>query len=147
VRVRGQGPDGGAWTIAVEHPWSPEPLLHVGLHDGAVATSTTLRRAWLDDDGRASHHLIDPGTGEPSTSDLNLATVIAADAWMAEILAKSVLLRGRAHPFDLLGGSHAEGLAVDSTGRVLVSDHLEGFTGDLSPRPFVTDGYSVGSGR
>src|SRR5205823_3187293 len=47
LRVAGEPPDGpSAWTVAVEHPASPEPVALLGLHDGAVATSTTLRRRW-----------------------------------------------------------------------------------------------------
>ena len=60
VRVRGVGPDGEPWTVAVEHPWSVEPIARVGLLDGAVATSTSLKRRW-GADGEVRHHLIDPG--------------------------------------------------------------------------------------
>src|SRR5207245_497499 len=41
VRVRGAGPTGAAWTVSVEHPWSERSIIHLGLADGAVATSTT----------------------------------------------------------------------------------------------------------
>jgi thiamine biosynthesis lipoprotein len=144
VRVRGAGPTGDEWTVAVVHPWSSDSVVTVGLHDGAVGTSTTLRRMWFGDGG-LRHHLIDPGTGEPSTTDLNLASVIAAEGWMAEVLAKSVLLRGSHHPFDLLGDSGAEALAVDSNGRVLTSDGYGRFAGDCPPVSFITDLASVWS--
>jgi thiamine biosynthesis lipoprotein len=128
VRVAGVGPDGGAWTVAVEHPWSEEPLARLGVADGAVATSTTLKRRWLQH-GEPSHHLIDPHTGRPSDSDLTLATAVTGTAWLAEALAKAVLLAGSAHPFDVLGGLPAEGLAVDHRGRVTCSDGLAAFVG------------------
>ena len=44
--------------------------------------------------------------------------MVAADAWVAEVLAKAVLLAGSAHPFDIIGGTGAQALAVDSQGRV-----------------------------
>ena len=75
------------------HPSIDEPIALIGLHVGAVATSTTLRRRWTVD-GQVRHHLIDPTTGEPSRSDLELITVIAGEAWVAEVMAKAVLLRG-----------------------------------------------------
>lgn len=140
VRVAGSGPDGGSWTVAVEHPWSPRPLMLIGLAGGAVATSTTLRRQWQVD-GRRRHHLIDPQTGEPSASDVNLATVVAGDAWVAEILAKAVLLAGSAHPFDILGGTGTHGLAVDDAGVIHTTPGLAGFLGDApvpSRLPAVT---------
>ena len=40
------------------------------------------------------HHLIDPTTGLPSTTDLVRVTACAADAVQAEVLAKTLLLAG-----------------------------------------------------
>jgi thiamine biosynthesis lipoprotein len=117
VRVRGSGPRQEGWTVAVEHPWSPEPLVLLGIADGAVATTTTLRRRWVTD-GEPRHHVIDPQTGLPSDTDLNLTSVVAAEAWVAEVLAKAVLLAGSAHPFDILGGTAAQAMAVDGAGRI-----------------------------
>jgi thiamine biosynthesis lipoprotein len=127
VRVAGVSPAGGSWTVAVEHPWFPWPLAHVGLEDGAVATSTTLLRRWTTPDGR-NHHLIDPGTGEPSDTDLTLATVVAAEAWLAEVLAKAVLLRGARRAFDLVDGTGAEALVVGRGARVMATQGFDRFT-------------------
>jgi FAD:protein FMN transferase len=62
VRVAGTGPDGGCWTVAVEQPGAAHPVANLGLVDGAVATSTTLRRRWQVN-GEHRHHLIDPADG------------------------------------------------------------------------------------
>jgi thiamine biosynthesis lipoprotein len=126
LRVAGEGPAGDGWTCAIEHQWSAGPLVHVGVADGGVATSTTLRRSWLVD-GETRHHLIDPLTGLSSTTDLTAATVIAGEAWQAEVLAKAVLLRGSLHPFDLIEGSGAVALIVDDLGRVRASDGFAAF--------------------
>jgi thiamine biosynthesis lipoprotein len=128
LRVAGEAPAVGAWTVAVDHEWSAEPIALIGLADGAVATSTTLRRRWQVD-GENRHHLIDPATGLPSTSDVNTATVVSGDAWMAEVLAKAVLLRGSRHPFDLVDGTGNEAIAVTDTGAVLHTEGLEAFLG------------------
>jgi thiamine biosynthesis lipoprotein len=105
-------------------------LVRIGLADGAVATSTTLRRHWQVS-GQARHHLIDPQTGRPSDTDLTTATVVAGQAWLAEVLAKAVLLAGAAHPFDILGGTGAQALAVDRRGTVLATPGLAAFLGGV----------------
>jgi thiamine biosynthesis lipoprotein len=127
VRVAGVAPTGGAWTVSVEHP-GQGTLARLGVADGGVATSTTLRRRWTVD-GEWRHHLIDPGTGLPSDSDLELAAVVASEAWVAEVLAKAVLLRGADRAFHVLGGTGAEGLAVGIDGRVVTSPGLTAFLG------------------
>ncbi len=129
LRVAGVPPNGAsAWTVAVEHPASPEPLALLGLHDGAVATSTTLRRRWTAG-GQPRHHLIDPWTGAPSASDLTLAAVVAAEGWAAEVLAKAVLLRGSAAAFELVAGLGADALTVDRDGAVRSTPGLAAFLG------------------
>ena len=129
LRVRGRSPEGAGWTIDIEHPLASTPLARVGVSEGAVATSTTLKRHWKVD-GEPRHHLIDPATGMPSDSDLTLACVISAQAWAAEVLAKAVLLRGSAHPFDLLGGTGAQALVVDREGRINATDGFAAYLGD-----------------
>ena len=128
VAVAGTGPDGDGWTVAVEHELRPEPLAHLGLSSGAVTTSTTLRRRWRRG-GELRHHLVDPRTGEPSDSDLDHVTVVAGQAWVAEILGKAVLLRGSTDCFDILGGTGAEGLAVTTSGQVRSTPGLAAYLG------------------
>ena len=128
LRAAGIGPAGSGWTVALEHAWSADPIANVGLADGAVATSTTLRRHW-ETDGQPRHHLIDPQTGQPSDTDLNFCTVITGQAWVAEVLAKAVLLRGATHPFDILDGTAAEALVVDRDGRITNTPGFRSYLG------------------
>ena len=95
-----------------------------------MATSTTLKRRWRVN-GEDRHHLIDPVTGGPSTTDLTHATVIAGEAWIAEVLAKAVLLRGRARAFDLLD-EHTAALVVDDNDAVTTSGGFAGFLGAVA---------------
>jgi thiamine biosynthesis lipoprotein len=127
LRVLGMSADGN-WTVAVEHPSFDEPIARVGLEHGAVATSTTLKRRWLVGH-EERHHLIDPQTGRPSTTDLTLATVIAGEAWIAEVMAKAVLLRGSVRAFDLLDAEQTAALVVNDEGAVLMSEGFAAFTG------------------
>jgi thiamine biosynthesis lipoprotein len=128
LRVAGSNPNGDAWTIAVEHPSIDQPVALIGLHAGAVATSTTLRRRWTVD-GQPRHHLIDPATGEPSASDLVLATVIAGEAWIAEVLAKAIVLRGSTRAFDIVDERHVQALTVDNAGMIRATPGFQLFAG------------------
>ena len=127
LRVTGRTPAGGAWTVAVETPEeSAFPITRVGLASGAVATSSTVRRRWVAD-GETRHHLIDPFTGRPSTTDLIAATVVAATAWEAEVLATAVLLRGTERAFAILEGTGAVALTVDRDRRIDTSPGFDEF--------------------
>jgi len=136
VRVAGTGPrsSDGAWTVSIDHPHLDQPLARLGLRDGAVATSTTLRRRWRVG-GVERHHLIDPRSGLPADTDLELATVVAAEAWQAEALTKSVLLRRSEVAFDVVDGEAAEALAVDTGGRILTTSGWSVFTGGPDRQP------------
>jgi thiamine biosynthesis lipoprotein len=91
-----------------------------------------LRRRWSVD-GQLRHHLIDPSTGAPSDSDLELATVIAGEAWIAEVLAKAALLRGSGRAFDIIGDG-VQALTVDADGVVRTTPGFAEFTG-ATPLP------------
>jgi thiamine biosynthesis lipoprotein len=91
--VSGPGPDQGAWSIAIEDPRGDDhPLATIRVRDCAVATSSTAVRRWLDDAGRAVHHLIDPRTGEPADTALLAVTVAHGDPAWAETWTKALFL-------------------------------------------------------
>jgi FAD:protein FMN transferase len=137
LRVAGEGPDGGTWTVDVEHPGAAEPIARIGLGDGAVATSTTLRRRWHTD-GEPRHHLIDPRTGVPSDTGVDLAAVVAGQAWAAEVLAKAVLLAGWGGAPRVLAGTGAEALTVAAGGRVRTTPGLAAYLGGAAPLAAVS---------
>lgn len=98
LAVRGRRPDGSPWPIGVTDPRGdaeadidlPTVLL---VDAGGVATSGRDYRRWHSH-GHARHHIIDSRTGLPAVTDVLSATVIAADAASAEIMAKHLLLLG-----------------------------------------------------
>ena len=96
IAVSGPRYDDSPWPIAVANPLTNEfgaPLALLMVNGGGVATSGRDYRRWTYN-GRAMHHIIDPRTGEPATSDILAATVVAPSAVDAEIAAKVVLIRG-----------------------------------------------------
>jgi thiamine biosynthesis lipoprotein len=94
VRFAGRAPTDDGWVVTVEDPLDPDAeLARLALPAGAVATSSTLRRAWQTAAGSA-HHLIDPRTGRPAATGVVSVTAVAAEGWWAEVQAKSLLLAG-----------------------------------------------------
>ena len=61
------------------------------LRNLGAATSSTRKRRWGN-----LHHLIDPRTGLPATTRVEEVSVVAETALDAEVLAKTVLISGRA---------------------------------------------------
>jgi FAD:protein FMN transferase len=114
LRVDGDAPGGGAWVVDVGHPLRREPAATIGLRRGAVATSSRVRRAWGPRGDR--HHLIDPATGRPARTGLAAATVVAAEGWQAEVLAKAAFLAGIPEGLRLLAATGTDGLLVDDRG-------------------------------
>lgn len=89
IAVRGTN-DGEPWAVEVMHGDGPTTL---GLTRGGMATSGTDRRTWRRG-GKQMHHVIDPATGRPSTTDLVRVTAIAEDAAHAEAWATALLVSG-----------------------------------------------------
>lgn len=85
LRASGGGPDGEGWTVGL----CDGACLR--LRDGGVATSGIEGRHWRD-----GHHLVDPRTGRPATTDVAAVSVVAADAETAEALAKAAAMLGSA---------------------------------------------------
>jgi thiamine biosynthesis lipoprotein len=120
----GGHPPTGGWTVEVERPDVDGAIIGTTtVSGGGVATSSTRSRRWRHE-GRERHHVIDPWTGEPSTTDLASVTVIARAGWLAEVHATEGILGGSGHVVDLLERRGLSGVAVTDDGRVLTTDDL-----------------------
>jgi thiamine biosynthesis lipoprotein len=117
LRARGSAPEPHGWVVAIDDPMETGVTGVLVLRAGAIATSTRLRRVWQRD-GRALHHLIDPRTGQPVDSGLASVTVVAPEAWQAEILAKAAFIAGSAAPEVIAAAPGATGLLVHDDGVV-----------------------------
>lgn len=133
VRVSGTAPRGGPWVIAVPHPHGGQAAT-LELAAGAAATSSPLRRAWQDA-GRPAHHLIDPGTGQPAQTGILQVTVVAAEAWRAEVAAKAAFLAGLPDGLSLAARLHTEALVVDQGGGVHLTAGLQPAATSVAGRP------------
>lgn len=96
--VSGVNEQGKPWAIGVQDPtdhakdWAK---LVPPAGRWSIATSGVTKRRGVHA-GVPWHHLIDPRTGKPSTTDVLGATVLAPTAIEADVFAKTVLLQGSA---------------------------------------------------
>ena len=92
VRVSGIAPHGDTWIIAVRDCAGDQPVAHLAVAGGAVATTSRSRRRWRGPDGHVHHHIVDPATGSSAMTPVVHATAVASEGWRAEILAKVAFL-------------------------------------------------------
>ncbi len=124
----GTPPEPDGWFVTVADPWlCDDDLCTVRIQAGGVATSSTRTRRWRHD-GVDRHHLIDPGTGRQSATDLVAVTVMAATAWEAEAIATGAILGGSDDVLAYFAAHDVDGIATDRAGR-----HRSSFV-DLPPR-------------
>jgi thiamine biosynthesis lipoprotein len=126
LRARGEAPPPHGWVVAVDDPLATARTGLLALGEGAVATSTRTRRMWTRGD-RTLHHLIDPRSGQPARSGLASVTVVAAEAWRAEVLAKAAFVAGVDDGARLVTDAGATGLFVTDDGDVVELTGLAAF--------------------
>jgi thiamine biosynthesis lipoprotein len=127
VRVSGTPPGRAAWIVAVDDPFRRgRDLARVALRDGAVATSTTLKRRWHDGT-RAAHHLVDPATGQPLDNGNVAATAVGATAALAEIAAKVALMTPGSVVDEALARLGASALVVGRDGATVARNGMEDY--------------------
>lgn len=127
ITTAGRAPESG-WRIDIENPFDRSSSIATArLPWGAIATSSRSRRRWVAPDGTERHHLIDPTTGEPSTSDVAAATVIAGECWLAESVAKAAVLAGLETGLDIVGSLGLHALVVDAEGTLHTTPGMNGF--------------------
>lgn len=86
--------DTQCWRAQVEDPrGGTVPLAVLDVSDAAAATSSIRLRRWKHQ-GREVHHLIDPASGHPASTDLLAVTVLHEDAEWAEVWAKTLFVAG-----------------------------------------------------
>jgi len=94
IATAGPGPAQG-WQILVSDG-EGQPQTSIALPSGcAIATSSTIRRTWAHDGGRA-HHILDPGTRRPADPVWRTVTVAAETCVAANTYSTAAVVRGRA---------------------------------------------------
>jgi thiamine biosynthesis lipoprotein len=122
VRVGGSAPGEHGWVVDVEH--APGVLL--ALRDGAVATSSRLRRRWTRGDEHL-HHLLDPASGRPADTGIAAITVVAGTAAGAEVLTKAAFVAGPRVGAAIVADAGATGLLLLDDGTITMLDGIDAF--------------------
>jgi thiamine biosynthesis lipoprotein len=132
LRVVGRSPDAEseAWTIQIDASRGTT-VGTVAIGEGGVATSSRMKRAW-ERAGHQLHHLIEPSTGTSARTGLAAVTVVAGEAWWAEVLAKAAFVAGPRVGAALVYDAGATGLFVHDDGRV---EELPGLDSFRATRP------------
>lgn len=106
-------------NIGIEDPFDQTKMISsIQAKEGAVATSSTVKRRWLVK-GKWKHHLIDPRTGSSSEGPIVSATVTAPTALEADVLAKTILLSGKEHGLTIASQKGCQSVLIDRDGEVL----------------------------
>jgi thiamine biosynthesis lipoprotein len=140
VVALGCKPNGSPWRIGIQHPRLEQQLLGVvSIENEAVVTSGDYQRYFIGTDGKRYHHIIDPQTGYPSTSDLISVTIVAKDAMLADILSTLLFISGLQKGIQIL--SHypeCEVVLVDQNCQIFISKGLcDRFTPVSSTQPTI----------
>ncbi|MCP3933781.1 MAG: FAD:protein FMN transferase [Actinomycetia bacterium] len=118
VRYGGSPWYGDAWRIDLGHPDDNSTFATIETPAGAVATSCIHGKRWETPRGTV-HHLLDPRTGLPTSSDLVSVSVHAATATQAEVACKALLIAGSDEMADLACELAVGGVAVRDDAQVL----------------------------
>ena len=116
------------WAVGIRDPFQPDAHFEtLRIERGGVATSGTDYRRWQQGDSM-NHHLIDPGTGLPSRSDVLAATVVAPDILQAEAAAKAVVISGSQVGLGWLEEHPSlAGVLVLQSGEILYSQRMDDY--------------------
>jgi thiamine biosynthesis lipoprotein len=128
ILFRGQPSDGMDWDVYLEDPREPTQMIaQFHLPSGAVATSSIMKRSWIQ--GKLTrHHVIDPRTGEPARTEWLSVTVICPDIIAADVYAKTFLIGGSPIAKELLQANPTMTfIAVDLTGNLIGSSNYKDY--------------------
>jgi thiamine biosynthesis lipoprotein len=95
IAIAGAVPPGGWRVLVAENSAAPAdgPGEVIALHGGAIATSSTTVRRWVQG-GVNVHHILDPRTGRPAVGPWRTASVVAATCVDANAAATAAIIRG-----------------------------------------------------
>jgi FAD:protein FMN transferase len=117
--------DGRPWRVGIRDPRGApgDWFAVVQASDTSVSTSGDFVRFFVHD-GVRYHHILDPRTGRPSQG-LRSATVVTADATLADALSTALMVMGYARALALVSRlDGVECVLVDAQGKVHVSAGL-----------------------
>lgn len=120
-------PDGSLWQIAVTDPRDTQgDYLGVVALSGTefLSTSGDYEKYFIEDNVRY-HHILDPDTGYPAQNGLTSVTVVCKSGLEADALSTACFVLGRERAEELLEIYDADGLFVDDSGKVYLTEGMK----------------------
>lgn len=95
VYAYGEKPNGDAFRIGVQNPFSPRgaSLGVLSVKDKTIVTSGTYER-YFEQDGIIYHHILDPKTGYPVENNLKSVTIVTESSMTADALSTMTFVLG-----------------------------------------------------
>lgn len=121
IRIQGDQDDYTSWSVDIEDI-DGSPISTIAIEKGGIATSTTKKRRWMNNESEVNH-LIDPSTGQNPKTDVETACVVAAQAWQAEVLTKTLIIGDKEFGQELIEKLGAQYLIINSLGAVSQSSN------------------------
>ena len=127
VMSYGTKPDGSSWQVAVTDPRDTEGdyLGVVSLNGTEFLSTSGDYEKYFIEDGVRYHHILDPSTGYPARSGLTSVTVVCDDGLDADGLSTACFVLGKEKAEKLLESYDADGLFVDDSGHVWMTDGMK----------------------
>lgn len=123
VYVVGDKPDGSLNSIGIQDPdaYAGTPLAVLYAKNTSVVTSGTYERGFTLN-GVRYHHILDPDTGLPATSDLVSATLVMDSSMTADALATACIVMGSEASLAMLREAGLDALLITAAGEMLLTD-------------------------
>ena len=137
----GQHPEQTLWGVGVAHPFDDnKDIADLWCKETtAIATSSVVKRRWQSTSNDNLHHIIDPRTQAPASSDFVQVTILARDLTFAEQYAKCLLILGSKDGLTWLQKKRSDlgYIAVCNDGCVIASNNLHEYCTELEVLPYV----------
>lgn len=102
VAVIGGKPDGSPFVVGIEKPFSDGDYMDKLSVTGQSVVTSGIYERFFEVDQTIYHHIIDPKTGYPVTTDLLSATIISDSSTQADALSTTCILLGKEKALDFL---------------------------------------------
>ena len=89
------------------------------LKDGEICATSGDYERYFEYEGVRYHHILDPETGYPATSDVISATVISTDGMMADAFATAAVVLGSEKALDLFAKSNVRAALITKEKKVI----------------------------
>ncbi|MBE6915658.1 MAG: FAD:protein FMN transferase [Ruminococcaceae bacterium] len=127
IYAHGEKEDGTPWNIGVRDPWgeAQDWLGILTARDEFIIASGDYERGF-EEDGVRYHHILDPKTRRPATSDLRETVVVSQNGSRGDILSTALFVMGEEKAVAYWKNTRDfEMILVSSDGRVLITPNLK----------------------